>query len=72
MPKELQNFADMLERAVINLQENNREANLEAGTLYTISLKQLAADELNILDELRIKSECCVTNYSQRLDRRKG
>ena len=37
--KELEKFADILERAVINLQENNRAADLEAGTLYTLSLK---------------------------------
>ena len=30
--KELEKFADMLEQAVINLQENNRAADLEAGT----------------------------------------
>ena len=34
--KELEKFADMLEQAVINLQENNR-----AGTLYTIILEKL-------------------------------
>ena len=39
--KELEKFADMLERAVINLQENNRAAELEAGTLYTIILEKL-------------------------------
>ena len=31
----------MLERAVINLQENDRVADLEAGTLYTIILEKL-------------------------------
>ena len=39
--KELEKFADMLDRAVINLQENNRAADLEAGTLYTIILEKL-------------------------------
>ena len=39
--KELEKFADMLERAVINLQENNRVADLEAGILYTIILEKL-------------------------------
>ena len=39
--KELESFADMLERAVINLQENVRAADLEAGTLYTIILEKL-------------------------------
>ena len=72
MPKELQKFADMLEQAVINLQKNNREAELEAETLYTFSLKLLAAHSLNILDGLRIKWEGWVSNYTQRLDRPKG
>jgi len=39
--KELEKFTDMLEREVINLQENNRAADLEAGTLYTIILEKL-------------------------------
>ena len=39
--KELEKFADMLERSVINLQENNRAADLKAGTLYTIILEKL-------------------------------
>jgi len=39
--KELEKFADMLERAVINFQVNNRAADLEAGTLYTIILEKL-------------------------------
>ena len=39
--KELEKFADMLEQAVINLQENNPAADLEAGTLYTIILEKL-------------------------------
>ena len=39
--KELEKFADMLERAVINLQDNNRVVDLEAGTLYTIILEKL-------------------------------
>jgi len=40
-PKALEKFADMLERAVIKLQENNRKADLEVGTLYTIILEKL-------------------------------
>lgn len=39
--KELENFADMLERAVINSQENDRAVDLQAGTLYTITLEKL-------------------------------
>lgn len=39
--KELENFVDMLERAVINLQENDLALDLEAGSLYTIILEKL-------------------------------
>ena len=37
--KELEKFADILERAVINLKENGRPSDLEGGTLYTILLE---------------------------------
>ena len=39
--KELETFADVLERAVICLKENGRQADLEAGTLYTIVLEKI-------------------------------
>lgn len=39
--KELEIFADVLERAVICLNENGRQADLEAGTLYTIVLEKI-------------------------------
>ena len=39
--KELEKFADMLERAVINLQENDRKSDLEVGTLYTMILEKM-------------------------------
>ena len=39
--KEFEKFADMLERAVINLQENDGALDLEGGTLYTIILEKL-------------------------------
>lgn len=39
--KELEKFEDTLERAVINLQENGRKSDLEAGTLYTILLEKI-------------------------------
>ena len=39
--KELEIFADVLERAVICLKENGRQADLEAGTLYTIVLEKI-------------------------------
>ncbi|CAB4024280.1 Hypothetical predicted protein, partial [Paramuricea clavata] len=37
-PKELEKFADILERAVITLKENGRESDLESGILHTIIL----------------------------------
>ena len=40
-PKELETFVDMLERAVINSQENNRAPDLEAVSLYTIILEKM-------------------------------
>lgn len=39
--KKLEKFADMLERAGINFQENGRAGDLQAGTLYTIILEKL-------------------------------
>ena len=59
--KELETFADMLERAVINLQENNRAADLEAGTLYTIILEKLREKLLSqyihwVKENQRVKS----------------
>ncbi|CAB3981674.1 Hypothetical predicted protein [Paramuricea clavata] len=40
-PKELEKFADILERAVITLKENGRESDLESGTLRTIILGEI-------------------------------
>ena len=40
-PKELEKFADILERAVITLKENGRESDLESGTLRTIILVKI-------------------------------
>jgi transcription antitermination factor NusG len=37
-PKELERFADILERTVVTLKENRRESDLKAGTLYDIVL----------------------------------
>ena len=39
--KDLEAFADVLERAVICLKENGRQTDLEAGTLYTIILEKI-------------------------------
>ncbi len=39
--KELEAFADVLERAVITLKENGRESDLEGGTLHTIILEKI-------------------------------
>ena len=39
--KESEKFADTFETAVINLQENCRKSDLEAGTLYTILFEKI-------------------------------
>ena len=39
--KDLETFADVLERAVICLKENGRQTDLDAGTLYTIILEKI-------------------------------
>ena len=39
--KALEKFADVLERAVINLKENDRQSDLKDGTLYTIILEKI-------------------------------
>ena len=39
--KELERFADILERAVITLKENGCESDLESGTLHTIILEKI-------------------------------
>ena len=39
--KGLERFADALERAVINLKENDRQSDLRDGTLYTIILDKI-------------------------------
>ena len=39
--KELETFADVLERAVITLKENGHGSDLEGGTLYTIILEKI-------------------------------
>ena len=46
--KELEKFADTLEIAVINLQENGRKSDLEAGTPYTILLKKILGKLLSL------------------------
>ena len=46
--KELEKFADILERAVINLKENGRQSDLEAGTLYTILLEKVPGKLLSL------------------------
>ena len=40
-PKELEKFADILERTVVTLKENKRESDLRAGTLYGIVLEKV-------------------------------
>ena len=39
--KTLEKFADVLERTVINLKENDRQSDLADGTLYTIVLEKI-------------------------------
>ena len=39
--KELETFADILERAVITLKENGRKSDLEGGALHTIILEKI-------------------------------
>lgn len=39
--KELEKFADILERAVITLKENGRESDLESGVLHTIIVEKI-------------------------------
>ena len=39
--KALEKFADVLERVVINLKENDRQSDLKDGTLYTIILEKI-------------------------------
>ena len=39
--KELEMFADALERAVITLKENGRESDLKGGTLHTMILEKI-------------------------------
>ena len=40
-PKELERFADILERTLVTLKENERESDLKAGTLYHIALEKV-------------------------------
>ena len=40
-PRELERFADIVERTVVSLQENKNFADLEGGTLYAIVLEKL-------------------------------
>ena len=40
-PRELERFANIVERTVVSLKENDKFANLEGGTLYAIVLEKL-------------------------------
>ena len=46
--KELEKFADTLERGVIKLHENGRKSDLEAGALYTILLEKIPGKLLSL------------------------
>ena len=38
-PRELEKFADLVERTVVTLKENKQNSDLEGGTLYAIVLE---------------------------------
>ena len=40
-PRELEKFADIVERTVVSLKENKQISDLEGGTLYAIVLEKL-------------------------------
>ena len=67
--KDLEAFADVLERAVICLKENGRQTDLEAGTLYTIILeKNTRATAVTILSLATRSPTTRIHGNSQRLD----
>ena len=39
-PRQLERFANIVERTVVSLKQNNKFANLEGGTLYAIVLEK--------------------------------
>ena len=72
--KDLEKLSDMLERAVINLKENNRTADLESGTLYVHFYPWKTAAEIIVpIRSLgKRKQNRVVSNYAQELDCRRG
>jgi len=46
-PRELEKFADVMERTVVTLQENTQNSNLEGGTLYAIVLEKISQSLLS-------------------------
>ena len=40
-PRELEKFADLMERTVVTLEENKQKSDLEGGTLYAIVLEKM-------------------------------
>ena len=49
-PRELERFANIVERTVVSLKENNKFANLEGETLYAIVLEKLGTDSVELTD----------------------
>ena len=49
-PRELERFANIVERTVVSLKENNKFANLEGKTLYAIVLEKLGTDSVELTD----------------------
>ena len=49
-PRELERFTNIVERTVVSLKENNKFANLEGETLYTIVLEKLGTDSVELTD----------------------
>ena len=49
-PRELERFANIVERTVVSLKENNKFANLEGETLSAIVLEKLGTDSVELTD----------------------
>ena len=49
-PRELERFANIVERTVVSLNENNKFSTLEGETLYAIVLEKLGTDSVELTD----------------------
>ena len=71
--KALEKFADVLERAVVNLMENDRQSDLKDGTLYTIILEKIPERLLaQYYRWKRKKSRTRIARQAERLDCRRS